>query len=172
MWFICADMPKIHPQIQLTIEQEAALKQIVSKHTAPHRQVRRAQIILYRNAGISQEETARSLGINRPVVGKWEKRFREGGIDGLEERKRSGRPSEISPEIVNEIITKATCPPPGRTQWSSRSMAKAVGVSAFTVQKIWRANDIQPHITPIEVNGNIESEYFEKTAELGALTVK
>ena len=68
------------------------------------------------------------------------------GIPGLAEAHRPGRKPVIPAQIRSEIITEATTPPPGHTQWSSRTMAKAKGVSADTVQRLWRANEIKPHI--------------------------
>jgi transposase len=87
------------------------------------------------------------VGINRSVVVKWEKRFMQHGVAGLAEARRSGRKPAIPAQTRAAIITEATTPPPGRTQWSSRSMAKAKGVSANTVQRLWRANDIKLHVT-------------------------
>ena len=62
-------------------------------------------------------------------------------LSGLAEARRSGRKPAIAAQTRAEIITQATSPPPGRTQWSSRTMAKAKGVSHNTVQRLWRAND-------------------------------
>ena len=101
------------------------LEAIVKKTKTPQREVKRAQIILARANGLSQQETAKLVDVNRPVVAKWEKRFREKGVAGLAEAHRSGRKSTIDPLIQSQIITEATTPPPGYTQWSSRTMAKA-----------------------------------------------
>lgn len=120
---------------------------MVKKPKASQREVRRARIILARSEGNSQQETAVLVGVNRPVVAKWESRFMKCGLPGLTEAHRSGRKPAIAAQTRAEIITQATSPPPGRTQWSSRTMAKAKGVSHHTVQRLWRANDIKPHIT-------------------------
>ena len=70
------------------------------------------------------------------------------GIPGLTEARRPGRKPAIAALTRSEIITGATSPPPGRTRWSSRTMAKAKGVSHHTVQRLWHVNDIKPpHIT-------------------------
>ena len=86
------------------------------------------------------------------------------GIPGLAEAPRSGRKPAIAARIRSEIITEATSPPPGRTQWSSRTMAKAKGVSPNTVQRLWRANDIKPHITrtfKISNDKNFEVKFWD-----------
>jgi transposase len=133
----------------LTIDpvQLRELQTLIKSSKAPQREVRRARIILARAEGHSQQQTAALVGVNRPVVAKWEARFMKSGVPGLTEARRSGRKPTIAAQIRAEIITQATTPPPGRTQWSSRTMAKAKGVSPNTVQRLWRANDIKPHIT-------------------------
>ncbi|RFC44436.1 MAG: Homeodomain-like domain-containing protein [Verrucomicrobia bacterium] len=78
-------------------------------------------------------------------VSHWEKRFRNGGVDGRQEGRRSGRKPVISMELKAEIIAEAPRPPAGCTQWSTRKMARAKGVSNHTVHKLWSANDIKPH---------------------------
>jgi transposase len=113
---------------------------------------------------MSQQQAAESIGVNRPVVAKWEARFMKDGIPGLAEAPRSGRKPAIAARIRSEIITEATSPPPGRTQWSSRTMAKAKGVSPNTVQRLWRANDIKPHITrtfKISNDKNFEVKFWD-----------
>lgn len=127
-------------------EQQVALCGMISRPTTPQREARRARIVFHRINGLSQEQSAQAEGVNRPVVVKWEKRFRDHGIEGLREARRSGRKPTISHEVKRAIITEATRPPKGYTQWSSRRMARAKGVSADTVQRLWRANDLKPHL--------------------------
>jgi transposase len=126
--------------------QRKELERVVGRPTASQREVQRCRIILLRGEGLRQEEVAQRVGVNRPVVVHWEKRFREGGIEGLKEARRSGRPPVITEVLKAQIISEAVCPPPGHTQWSTRKMAKAKGVSNQTVHKLWRANDLKPHV--------------------------
>lgn len=132
--------------LEASPEQKRSLEFMISRPTTPQREARRARIVLHRINGLTQEQTARTERVNRPVVVQWEKRFREGGIEGLREARRSGRKPSIRAEVKEAIITEATRPPKGYTQWSSRRMAKAKGVSACTVQKLWQANDLKPHL--------------------------
>jgi transposase len=81
------------------------------------------------------------------MVLHWERRFRTSGLAGLAEGKRSGRKLRITPDIRQQILTRATQPPAHRARWSVRTMAKSVGVSKATVQRLWSANEIKPHIT-------------------------
>jgi transposase len=131
----------------VTVEQQAELKRVIARPTATQREVRRARIILARAEGLSQEETARQVGVNRPVVAAWERRFRRSGFAGLVDEAGRGRKESIAPEVRERIIAGATTPPKGQGRWSVRTMANAVGVSKDTVQRLWQRNDIKPHLT-------------------------
>jgi len=132
--------------LEVSKVQRHELEKLVCKSTSSQRMVRRARIILLRSDGLSQQQVAEKIEVNRPVVSKWEGRFRKGGVEGLNEAKRSGRKPTIPTEIQSEIVTEATRPPKGYTQWSTRTMARAKGVSNQTVHRLWKANGIKPHI--------------------------
>lgn len=131
----------------ITSEQRRALRAMINRPSAPHRDHQRAWIILHRADGLSQAETAEKLGSSRPVVIQWEQRFRKAGLAGLADATGRGRKGRITPQIREQIIVGATQPPPHRTRWSVRTMAKAAGVSKATVQRLWSANAIKPHVT-------------------------
>lgn len=153
----------IRPLI-IDAEQRKELTRLIQRPKATQREVRRAAIILGRADGLSQEQTAQRLAVNRPVVVKWENRFRDEGIGGLSEARRPGRNPSIDPKIRSEIISEATRPPAGRTQWSSRTMAAAKAVSANTVQRLWRANDLKPHLKrtfKVSADKNFESKFWD-----------
>ena len=92
--------------------------------TTPQRQAWRTQIILHRAAGLSQEATAQQVGVNRPVVALWERRFVRARLAGLADTKGRGRKPSIDLVTKGEIISRATRPPPQRRRWSVRSMAQ------------------------------------------------
>lgn len=126
--------------------QREELTRLMNRPTTPQRLARRAQIILCRADGHSQAVTAERSNVSRVTVAHWERRFIAGGIDGLNEAKRSGRNSTLTPAVKAEIIDEATTPPPPRKRWTLRTMAKAKGVSPATVHALWQANNIKPHL--------------------------
>jgi transcriptional regulator with XRE-family HTH domain/transposase len=132
--------------LAISPQQRNELQTLARRPTTPQRQVWRAQIILHRADGLSQEETARQVGVNRPVVALWEKRFARAGLAGLADAKGRGRKPSIDLVTKGEIISRATRPPSPRQRWSVRSMAQEMGVSKDTVQRLWSANDIKPHL--------------------------
>jgi len=97
--------------------------------------------------GKSQDEVAGELRINRPVVGLWERRFRDAGIAGLKDAKGRGRKRSITQAKLARVVAEAVSPPAGSTRWSVRTMARHAGVSPPTVQRVWSANEIKPHRT-------------------------
>jgi len=153
-------MPRPVRVLDITSEQRRALRAIVNRPSVAQRDHRRAWIILNRADGLSQQETAGRVGVGRRVVIDWEQRFRQAGLAGLGDAKGRGRKEEIDPQTREKIIVGATQPPRHRTRWSVRTMAKEAGVSKATVQRLWSANAIKPHVTRTFKLSN--DQHFEK----------
>jgi transposase len=132
--------------IEITPEERRELQRRVKAHTSPQRDSLRATIILKRAAGMKQVDVADELGVSVACVNKWSQRFEREGIEGLKDKQRSGRPNEIPVEIVERVISEATRPVKPKTRWSVRSMAANVGISPDSVHRIWRENDLKPHL--------------------------
>lgn len=133
--------------LEIDAQLRSELERMVRGSTSSVRDTRRARIILLRAQGRSQDEVATELGINRPVVSLWERRFRTAGIAGLQDAKGRGRKPSIAQAKLARVVSEAVRPPAGRTRWSVRTMASHVGVSPATVQRLWSVNDIKPHRT-------------------------
>jgi transposase len=104
----------------------------------------RARIVLLAAEGLSNTEIARRVGTSRPTVNGWRDRYRTFGLAGLEDQPRSGRPRSIDHA---GIVTATLRPPPkklGVTHWSTRLLAKHLGIGDATVAKAWRDYGIQP----------------------------
>jgi transposase len=133
--------------LEVDAVQRAELERIIRAPTSSQRLVLRARIILARGQGLSQEQTAHDVGVQRLVVSKWSERFARSGLAGLSDEAGRGRPYAIAARIRQRVIDRCVRPPPGRARWTVRTMAEAAGVSPATVQRLWRANDIKPHLT-------------------------
>ncbi len=83
--------------IEMSDQDRRALTRIVRKETAEHRTVLRAQIVLAAADGEENLSIAERLKVAPNTVIKWRKRFFEEGMEGLADRKRSGRPRTFSP---------------------------------------------------------------------------
>jgi transposase len=106
----------------------------------------RSRIVLLAADGLNNTEIAARLGLALSSVRKWRKRFSEDRLDGLTDEPRPGRPRTITDEKVEEVIVKTLeTTPRDATHWSTRSMAREVGLTQSAVLRIWRAFGLQPH---------------------------
>ena len=134
-------------KLSMTEEQRTTLRVWVGAKTSPQRTVLRARICLLAADGLSNRSIAQNLKTSRPTVVQWRKRFEERGPGGLAEDAPHGASTRALPaEKVNAIV-EATLhtTPPDATHWSTRAMAKAMGVSNATIARIWDAHGLQPH---------------------------
>jgi transposase len=106
----------------------------------------RARIVLAAAEGLGNDQAAARLGIDRGTVGKWRKRFLARRLDGLSDDPRPGAPRTITDEQVDQVVARTLeSKPKAGTHWSTRSMAKELGLSQTAVSRIWRAFGLKPH---------------------------
>jgi transposase len=116
--------------------------------SVPSGLAKRARIVLLAAEGKPNAEVARMTGVSRPTVLAWRTRYEQGGIAGLHDEPRSGRPAEIDEvEVVVATLADEGRPPPrlGITHWSARFLAAELGISFASVARIWRKWGLQPH---------------------------
>src|SRR5215213_8764515 len=104
----------------------------------------RARIVLLAADGVSNTAIVELVGVSRPTVIGWRDRYQRRGLAGLVDEPRPGRPRSIDHAA---IITATLKPPPkrlGTTHWSTRLLAKQLGISDATVAKAWRDYRVQP----------------------------
>lgn len=96
--------------------------------------------------GKKNQDIAAELGCNKNTVGKWRSRFALRRLDGLHDEPRPGKPRTITDDDVERVVVKTLEEQPtDATHWSTRSMAKAVGMSQTAISRIWRAFGLKPH---------------------------
>ncbi len=115
---------------------------------APHRQVQHAAALLLAADGVANTRIAARVGVNPTTVRSWRSRFAEEGLAKLGRvRSGRGRKSTIPQAKIDEIVELTrNCTPAGHPHWSCRTMAAQVGVSAATVQRVWAARGLKPHL--------------------------
>jgi transposase len=131
----------------LTIEQLAALQKMSRSTSLPHRTVTQATALLWAADGVANEEIARRSGVDADAVRRWRARFVDQGVKGIGViAKGRGRKPWLPEGTVARIVdaTLRTRPDDGSTQWTTRSLAKDLGVSKDTVARVWRDHDLQP----------------------------
>lgn len=140
-------MPDGRPKrpISLTDKERQTLDRWTRRPKSTQRLVLRCRIVLACAEGLSNKEVARRLHITPSTVGKWRERFRINRLAGLDDQPRSGAPRKVTEEKVREVITKTLeASPADGGQWSTRQMAREVGLSQTTVLRIWRAHGLDP----------------------------
>ena len=132
--------------IILSDQERVELERRVRRRKSSHGAARRARIVLLAADGLSNTAIAEKLGVSRRTVGLWRWRFAEKRVCGLDDEPRPGAPRKIGDDKIAEVVTRALeTVPEGATHWSRRSMARATGISATTVHRIWGAFGLQPH---------------------------
>jgi len=107
-----------------------------------------AKIVLLSAAGFQDIEIAAELRISNQKAARWRKRFLKAGLAGLErDAPRPGRTPSIPAATVQQVVRMTTQEKPHNAlQWSTRSMAVAVGISEKSVRRIWHAHGLKPHL--------------------------
>ncbi len=132
--------------IELSEGERAQLESWARRHTSAQALAQRSRIVLAAAAGLKNTEIAGRLGVDRSSVTKWRSRFSEHRLDGLLDEPRPGKPRTITDEQVEEVIVKTLeSTPKDATHWSTRSMAREVGLTQSAVLRIWHAFGLQPH---------------------------
>jgi transposase len=132
--------------IELSREEREVLEGWTRRRTAAAALSLRARIVLAAAGGESNTALAARLGVHRNTVGLWRRRFVEFRLDGLLDEPRPGQPRKITDAQVDEVITRTLeSAPKNATHWSTRSMAREVGLSQTAVSRIWRAFGLKPH---------------------------
>jgi transposase len=135
---------RVAAQLELRKGDREKLARIASSRATEAGLARRARIVLLAADGLPHTEVAKRAGVSVPVVREWRARYRSGGIGALEDLPRSGRPRTVD---ETRIVVTTLERPPGRlgvTHWSSRLLARELGISSASIIETWRKWDLQP----------------------------
>lgn len=135
-------------ELKVTDEERTVLERYVRRGTTAQRLSTRARIVLLCADGLDNKKVARRLRTSAHTVGKWRARFVDARLEGLLDEPRPGAPRKISDDKVEAVVVKTLeTTPKGATHWSTRGMAKAVGLSRESIARIWRTFGLKPHQT-------------------------
>jgi transposase len=139
-------MPAAAP-LTITPADLAELRRWARSSQLPAVLAQRARILLLAGDGASNTEIAQRVGVSRPTVIACRRRYVRRGLDGLPDRPRPGRPQTVRRVRRTEILQVTLSPPPARlgiTHWSTRLLARELGVSRDTIARVWREYGVQP----------------------------
>src|SRR6266403_4301599 len=132
--------------LKLNAEQKQELQRWAQSRTLPAGDVFRARLLLALAEGITYREIARSMKTSTPTVARWKMRFEQDGMAGLEGRHRGSKPRAATPAVQARVIRRVQQKPgDGSTHWSCRKLAKELGLSKSTVQRILVQAQLKPH---------------------------
>ena len=136
---------RLLPLVLSGAEREA-LERFVRRRKTAQLLSLRAQMILRCAEGLANREVAKQLRVHEATVCKWRGRFLGKRVDGLHDDPRPGTPRKLSDAMVERIVaTTLESTPADATHWSTRDLAKRLGISQSTVSRVWRAFKLQPH---------------------------
>lgn len=130
----------------LTDDERQKLQTWASRPKSTQRLATRAKIVLACAGSLDNKEVAAQFRVNPATVGKWRSRFLEGRLDGLADEPRPGAPRSISDARVEEVVSRTLEEKPkSATHWSTRGMARTIGLSQTAIVRIWQAFGLKPH---------------------------
>src|SRR5215472_4046511 len=134
--------------IELSAEERGKLQEWARRPKTAERLALRSRIVLGCADGLENRQVARQLHVTDQTVCKWRERFRTARLEGLVDEPRPGAPRKITDAQVEALITRTLeTAPEQNTHWSTRTMAKATGMSPSAVSRLWRAFALQPYRT-------------------------
>ncbi len=129
----------------------------------------RCRIVLGAADCRTNKDIAAELGCHPATVSKWRKRFAERRLDGLSDDPRPGPPRKITDAVIEDVLVRTLeTVPADATHWSTRSMAKAAGVSQTAVSQIWRAFGLKPHLVD-EYKVSPDPQFVDKVRDVVGL---
>src|SRR4051794_6226558 len=138
--------PKL-PDLALTEDERATLERWSRRRSSSQALAERCRIVLACAEGASNIQVAHLLGVSRPTVTKWRSRFAARRLEGLADEPRPGAARKLTDEQVERVIvTTLETRPADATHWSTRSLARALGMNQTAVSRIWRAFGLKPHL--------------------------
>jgi transposase len=163
-------MKKTQACIWLCPADRTTLDDWVSGRNTPQKLVWRARIVLLSADHVGVMAIVRAVGKSKVTVGRWQERYLAKGIAGLRrDATRPGRKPPLAAAVIERVVDKTLHEKPAAgTHWSIRKMAAAVGISYTSVQKIWKAHGLKPHLTKTFKLSN-DKRFVEKVQDVVGL---
>ena len=120
---------------KVPVPAQRRLQTIIARPSEAAGLVRRCRVVLLTGEGVAATEIAERLELSPEAVSRIRRRFLDEGVEGLLERPKAGRKDHaVEPATVEKIVELALSPPPaGRSRWTTRLLAKAVGLTSGTI---------------------------------------
>ena len=156
--------------IWLSPEDRATLEGWVADRNTPQKLVWRSRIVLLSADRVGKMAIVRAVGKCKRTVDRWQERYVARGLAGLQrDATRRGRKPPLAAAMIERAV-KMTLheKPPAATHWSARRLAKALGISHTSVQRIWNAHGLKPHLVKTFKLSN-DKRFVEKVKDVVGL---
>jgi transposase len=157
------------PELALIDEERATLQRWARRANSSQALALRCRIVLACAEGHSNAEVVKRLGVSRPTVTKWRSRFVARRLEGLADEPRPGAARTITDEQVEQVlVTTLETTPADATHWSTRSLARQLGMSQSAISRIWRAFGLKPHLVDT-FKLSTDPQFVEKVRDIVGL---
>src|SRR5476651_2419025 len=162
-------------RVELSQAERGELTAMLSKGRRAARKLKRAQILLAADAGCSDEEIARSVGVGGSTVYRTKRRFVEGNLErALSEEPRPGAERKLTgKEEALLVATACASPPTGRARWTLELLAGAMvkltehkSLSHETVRRRLAENDLKPWRKDMWCIPKVDGEYVARMEDV------
>jgi len=153
----------------LTDEERTTLERWARRPKSAQALALRCRIVLACAEGLANLDVAAKIGVNKATVSKWRTRFIAKRLDGLSDDPRPGAVRSVTDDLVEAVIVKTLEEMPlNATHWSTRSMAREMGMSQSAICRIWRAFGLKPHLVDSFKLSN-DPQFIEKVRDVVGL---
>jgi transposase len=161
---------RVAPKVIVKDEDRTTLERWARGRSSPVRLMQRAQIVLLASEGKDNKDIAAEVGVTRQLVGRWRNRYGQHGVAGIEkDAPGRGRKATRRDSLAAKIIRATTqTKPANATHWSTRTLAKHLGVSDSMVRRIWQANQLKPHLSRTFKLSN-DPQFIQKVVDVVGL---
>jgi len=157
--------------LHLTSSERRELNMRLRSRTLPAEDVRRARLIFMLAQGHSYSEIRQALACNSNYISRWKQRFVEQRLSGLYARHPGRAIEKQTPQLEARILTwTGKSPPDGSTHWSTRKLAKHLGISHMMVARVWKRAHLRPHRLERYLASN-DPDFENKAADIMGLYV-
>jgi len=132
--------------LRVTAAERAELETRLRSRTGRAHDAKIARTVLLLADGLTYREIAERVGCSEPFISKWKQRFLAERLAGLYVR-HAGQPASVLTDKVEARILNATRTKPtdGTTHWSTRRLARKLGLNHMLIARVWQKHGIQPH---------------------------
>ena len=153
-------------KVSLSVAQREELEGRLRSRKGRAEDARIARVLILLDDGMSYSVIQDTVGCSAPFISKWKKRFLAEGLSGLYSRHRGRKANALTPELEARILAwTQKSPPDGSTHWSTRRLAKHLGIHHMAVARTWRKHGIQPHRMERYMASN-DPDFEQKAADV------